>query len=136
MRISSCSLLTLVPQGSKLGAGATGLSEPGGPDRYDRGESREHRPRAGAAAGDAYSKAYIDFRRTQAVNDLFSAAKETQVKVDDLEGQIDAQRQPAGRTERGHRSRMPPRLRPGASRFSSNRRCSSSGWTSSRWTRR
>ncbi|HUP70145.1 MAG TPA: polysaccharide biosynthesis tyrosine autokinase [Acidimicrobiales bacterium] len=47
-------------------------------------------PRRAAAVANAYSKAYIDFRRTQAVNDLFAAAKEIQVKVDDLQGQIDA----------------------------------------------
>ena len=52
-----------------------------------RAESTDAR-RASEVAN-AYARAYIDFRRKQAIDDLLSAAQEIQTKVDDLQRQID-----------------------------------------------
>lgn len=42
-----------------------------------------------ATIANAYADAYIDFRRTQQVNDLLEAAAQIQQKIDQLQGQID-----------------------------------------------
>jgi len=47
-------------------------------------------PQQAATIANAYSKAYIDFRRKQAVDDLLAASKEIQAKITDLQKQIDA----------------------------------------------
>ena len=47
-------------------------------------------PRRAAVVANAYARSYIDFRRKQAVNDLFAAGREVQVQVDKLQKQIDA----------------------------------------------
>ncbi|MGI8683514.1 MAG: polysaccharide biosynthesis tyrosine autokinase [Acidimicrobiales bacterium] len=46
-------------------------------------------PKRAAEVANTYAEAYIDFRRTQAVDDLFAAAEQIQAKVSDLQGQID-----------------------------------------------
>jgi polysaccharide biosynthesis transport protein len=46
-------------------------------------------PGQAAAVANAYANAYIDFRRTQTVNDLLAAAAQIQTKVTDLQKQID-----------------------------------------------
>ena len=47
-------------------------------------------PEQAALIANAYADAYIDFRRTQNVNDLLNAAQEIQAKIDELQVQIDA----------------------------------------------
>jgi polysaccharide biosynthesis transport protein len=47
-------------------------------------------PERAAAIANAYADAYIDFRRTQQVNDLLQAAAQIQQKIDQLQGQIEA----------------------------------------------
>ncbi len=47
-------------------------------------------PERAALVANTYAAAYIDFRRTQAVNDLLSAAAQIQDKIDALQKQIDA----------------------------------------------
>jgi capsular exopolysaccharide synthesis family protein len=47
-------------------------------------------PRLAAATANAYVNAYIDYRRTQSVNDLLTAGQQIQAKIDDLQKQIDA----------------------------------------------
>ena len=47
-------------------------------------------PQQAATVANAYSNAYIDFRRKQAVDDLLAASKEIQAKITDLQKQIDA----------------------------------------------
>ena len=46
--------------------------------------------RRAAAVANAYARAYIDFRRTQAVDDVLAAAQQIQAKVNDLQKQVDA----------------------------------------------
>ena len=46
-------------------------------------------PARAARIANAYARAYIDFRRKQAVDDLLAAAAQVQAKIDDLQGQID-----------------------------------------------
>ena len=47
------------------------------------------RARAAADITNAYAQAYIDYRRKQAVDDLLTAGKEIQAKIDALQRQID-----------------------------------------------
>jgi non-specific protein-tyrosine kinase len=47
-------------------------------------------PRRASAAANAYAYAYIDFRRTQAIDDLLAAGTQIQAKVDELQKQVDA----------------------------------------------
>lgn len=47
-------------------------------------------PERAAEVANAYADAYIDFRRTQQVNDLLDAAAQIQEKITELQGQIDA----------------------------------------------
>lgn len=65
-------------------------------------------PKAAAATANAYAAAYIDFRRKQAVDDLFSAGKELQAKVTELQAQIDALPAPIPRAaaDPGRESRL------------------------------
>lgn len=42
------------------------------------------------AAANAYSVAYIDFRRTQAVNDVLAASKQVDAKVQEIQAQLDS----------------------------------------------
>lgn len=51
-------------------------------------------PQRAALVANAYARSYIDFRRRQAVDDLFAAAREIQVKVDDFQAQINALPEP------------------------------------------
>jgi polysaccharide biosynthesis transport protein len=53
-------------------------------------KARSTDPRTAQMVADAYVQAYIDFRRTQSVDDLLAASQEIQVKVDQLQQQIDA----------------------------------------------
>ncbi len=46
-------------------------------------------PRRAADITNAYASAYIDFRRTQAVEDLLAAATQIQTKINDLQPEID-----------------------------------------------
>ncbi|HEX2065021.1 MAG TPA: Wzz/FepE/Etk N-terminal domain-containing protein, partial [Acidimicrobiales bacterium] len=46
-------------------------------------------PRRAARVVNAYARAYIDFRRQQAVEDALAAGKGVQAKIDDLQRQID-----------------------------------------------
>lgn len=46
-------------------------------------------PRRAAIIANAYARSYIDFRRKQAVDDLFDAGREIQAKVGELQTQID-----------------------------------------------
>lgn len=46
-------------------------------------------PRSAATVANAYANAYIDFRRTQDVNDLLQAAGQIQARIADLQHQID-----------------------------------------------
>ncbi|PLS76126.1 MAG: hypothetical protein CYG61_03705 [Actinobacteria bacterium] len=52
-------------------------------------------PRRAAAVANAYARSYIDFRRTQAVEDLFAAGREIQNKVTELQQQIDGLPRPS-----------------------------------------
>lgn len=47
-------------------------------------------PQRAADIANAYASAYIDFRRTQAVDDVLGAAQQIRAKIDDLQKQIDA----------------------------------------------
>ncbi len=47
-------------------------------------------PKDAATVANAYARAYIDFRRKQAVDDLFAAGKELQLKIDQLNAQLTA----------------------------------------------
>ena len=40
-------------------------------------------------AANAYARAYIDFRRTQAINDVLAAAKQVDAKVQEIQAQVD-----------------------------------------------
>ncbi|MGH9179945.1 MAG: polysaccharide biosynthesis tyrosine autokinase [Acidimicrobiales bacterium] len=53
-----------------------------------RAESTD--PDRAAAIANAYAESYIDFRRTQAVDDLLAAAEQIQEKITELQGQMDA----------------------------------------------
>ncbi|HEX8769479.1 MAG TPA: polysaccharide biosynthesis tyrosine autokinase, partial [Acidimicrobiales bacterium] len=46
-------------------------------------------PKRAAIVADAYANAYIEFRRTQAVNDILAASKQIQAQIDDIQKQID-----------------------------------------------
>jgi polysaccharide biosynthesis transport protein len=46
-------------------------------------------PKRAATVANTYAEAYIDFRRTQAVDDLIAAGEQIQAKVADLQDQID-----------------------------------------------
>ena len=46
-------------------------------------------PRRAARVVNSYARAYIDFRRQQAVDDALAAGKGVQAKIDDLQGQVD-----------------------------------------------
>lgn len=47
-------------------------------------------PERSADVANAYARAYIDFRRTQAVDDLLAAAEQIQAKITDLQQRLDA----------------------------------------------
>ena len=47
-------------------------------------------PRRAADVANAYATSYIDFRRTQSVDDLLAASQEVQKKINDIDGQIAA----------------------------------------------
>lgn len=47
-------------------------------------------PATAALVANTYAQAYIDFRRSQGVNDLLAAASQIQTKIADLQHQIDA----------------------------------------------
>lgn len=47
-------------------------------------------PERAAAITNAYATAYIDFRRTQAVDDLLAAATQIQIKISELQPQIES----------------------------------------------
>jgi polysaccharide biosynthesis transport protein len=52
--------------------------------------ARDADPQRAAAITNAYATAYIDFRRTQAVDDLLAAATQIQRKINELQPQIEA----------------------------------------------
>lgn len=52
--------------------------------------ARDNNPRRAASITNAYANAYIDYKRTQSVDDLLAAAKEIQAKTTELQKQIDA----------------------------------------------
>ncbi len=47
-------------------------------------------PARAARTANAYASSYIDFKRTQAVDDILAASQQVQGKIDDLQHQIDA----------------------------------------------
>lgn len=51
--------------------------------------ARDPDPQRAAVVANAYANAYIDFRRTQAVDDVITAAAQVQGKISDLQPQID-----------------------------------------------
>lgn len=57
-------------------------------------------PERAALIANAYARSYIDFRRTQAVDDLLAAAEHIQAKIVDLQAQIDVLGASAAPTER------------------------------------
>ncbi len=46
-------------------------------------------PATAAKIADTYAQAYIDYRRTQAVDDILAASKQIQAKIDELQKEID-----------------------------------------------
>jgi capsular exopolysaccharide synthesis family protein len=52
--------------------------------------ARDADPQRAAAITNAYARAYIDFRRTQAVDDLLAAATQIQTKINELQPQIES----------------------------------------------
>lgn len=47
-------------------------------------------PNVAAASANAYAKAYIDLRRTNAINDMLAVTQQIQTRITDLQQQIDA----------------------------------------------
>lgn len=75
---------------SKLGIAPNISVSPVGQTDVIEVKARSTDPERASAVANAYAREYIDFRRKQAVNDLFAAGREVQVQVDKLQKQIDA----------------------------------------------
>ncbi len=71
--------------GSATSVSAAGLGE----TDVIRVSAVSPKPAVAAGMANAYARAYIDFRRKQAVDDLLAAGTEIQAKVDDLQKKID-----------------------------------------------
>ena len=74
----------------KIGAAPPVSASPAGDTDVIEVRAQSTDANRAAAVANAYAEAYIDFRRTQAVDDLMSAAQQIQGKVADLQKQIDA----------------------------------------------
>lgn len=64
-------------------------------------------PERAAEIANAYATSYIDFRRTQAVDDLLAAAEQIQEKIADIQAQIDGGGATTATTVRGARPTTP-----------------------------
>ncbi len=73
----------------ELGAAPKVLAQPVGETDVIRVRADSTQPRRAAAIANAYAKAYIDFRRRQAVDDVLAASAQVQAKVAELQRQLE-----------------------------------------------
>ena len=75
---------------AQLGSAPKVSATPDGQTDLIRVTARDTDPARAAALANAYSTAYIDFRRKQAVDDVLAASQQVQSKMSELQKQIDA----------------------------------------------
>lgn len=74
--------------------------------------ARSTNPEQAALVVNTYARAYIDFRRKQAVDDLLTAGQEVQVKIDGLQAQVDSLAEELASTDPKSRSDVEARVQP------------------------
>lgn len=75
---------------ASLGSAPKVSATPDGPTDIIRVTATDVDPQRAAALANAYSTAYIEYRRKQAVDDVLAASEQVQSKISDLQRQIDA----------------------------------------------
>jgi succinoglycan biosynthesis transport protein ExoP len=74
----------------QLGSAPKVTARPDGPTDIVQVTARSTDPKQAADVANAYAKAYIEYRRKQAVDDVLAASQQIQSKITDLQKQIDA----------------------------------------------
>ena len=74
---------------AELGAAPKVSASPDGVTDVIRVTAKDVDPQRAAALANAYSSAYIEYRRKQAVDDVLAASQQIQTKISDLQKQID-----------------------------------------------
>ena len=75
---------------SQLGSAPRVSARPDGPTDIIRVTAKSTDPQRAASLANAYTTAYIDFRRKQAVDDVLAASQQVQGKITELQKQVDA----------------------------------------------
>ncbi|HWI03040.1 MAG TPA: Wzz/FepE/Etk N-terminal domain-containing protein, partial [Acidimicrobiales bacterium] len=75
---------------SQLGSAPKVSARPDGPTDIIRVTAKSTDPQQAASLANAYTNAYIDFRRKQAVDDVLAASQQVQGKITELQKQVDA----------------------------------------------
>jgi capsular exopolysaccharide synthesis family protein len=106
----------------QLGAAPDISASPVGQTDVIQVRSNSTRPKQAAAVANSYARAYIDFKRKQAVDDLLAAGAEIQSKIGTLQAQIDPLQAQINSADPKNRadveSRLSPQLDPLLSQYS------------------